>query len=797
MGEPMTRILLSAVLVLFSLQLRAQNIYLQPIAQNKSLKTTFHTAKLSTTGDLLALTGADKTVKILDPATLNEKASFQTGNQRSFSIAFSDDGRNLLASSPDGNITVWDIPSSSITKTFSTGSSLRTIDVDQSGRVVSGGYDKILKMWDISTGQLAGKFPAVNAEIVTLSFSPDGKIIIVSTIDGAITIFDAVTRSVARTNTEKRSPAYSIVFSPDGKYFVTSHSDSSIALWNGRTGSPLTTWKSSTGTISSMVFHPNSKYVIAASSVIAFWDIVIGKVFQTVTDTSFSPILLSVSHQKKSLAAVSRSGEIRTYAMLEKMPDKTAPVITVNNPQTTADEPSKVFSSEIEVSGLVSDESNIKEVKINDAVVSTTPASLEERGSIAEAYSAVTFNGTVTLPMTGVNTVSISATDIDNNTATQELKITKLPKDAAVEMVNPKESLETDQISIDLQFKIWFDFTSYALQLNTIEIAKKENFPKKPNGTLRTEKIALSAGLNQIQLAVNGRNGERIRKTINITRRTLGAPTSITQDKPLKNTSGQPQRWAVIVGVSEYGNPAIKNLAYADRDAKSFAEFIKTSAGGGFEEDRVKVLLNKEATLQNVKTALFNFLRQTVDKDLVVIYFAGHGAPEPANPNNNYLLCYDTDPRSLETTAFPMWDINTALTRYIPSKRVVVFTDACHSGGISSDIATRGMSATEGNLINQYLSDLSKTKEGIIVFTASQAGEVSQELEKFGHGVFTHFLLQGMKGEADFNNDYTVTIGELMDFVEEKVKRQTNGNQHPTRNQGTYDKDLTISLIPN
>jgi uncharacterized caspase-like protein len=143
-----------------------------------------------------------------------------------------------------------------------------------------------------------------------------------------------------------------------------------------------------------------------------------------------------------------------------------------------------------------------------------------------------------------------------------------------------------------------------------------------------------------------------------------------------------------------------------------------------------------------------------------------------------------------------MWDVNTALTRYIPSKHVIVFSDACHSGGISSDLATRGVSLTETNLINQYLADLSKSKEGTIVFTASQAGEVSQELDKFGHGVFTYYLLQGMKGEADINNDYTVTIGELMDYVEENVKRQTKGNQHPTRNQGNYDKDMTISIVP-
>lgn len=793
----MTKTLLLAVFMLFSLQLSAQNIYLQPVAQNKSQKTTFLAAKLSPAGELLALSGADKSIKLLDPATIKEKASFVNGNQKTFNFVFTNDGRNLIIGSPDGNISVWNTATSSISKTFSQGNSLRCLDVDLSGKVISGGNDKIVTMWDFTKGIQIGKFPPVNNEIAAISFSPDGKLIVVASSDGAITVFDAVTMGVAKTNTDKRSAANAVVFSPDGKYFAVSHMDSSITVWNGRNGTLTATLKSTSGAVTSIGFHPNSKYLVSASSVISFWDINTGKVFQTVADTSFLPQLLSVAPQQKILAAVSRTGEIRTYQMLEKKPDQTPPEITVNNPRMTDNEPAKIFNSEIEVSGIVSDESAIKEVKVNDSVVVATPATPQERGSIQESFSAVTFTSTVPLSAAGVNTILISATDQQNNTAVKEIKVTKLSKDAAVEMVNPKESMETDQIAIDLQFKVWFDFSSYSLQLNTIEIAKKENFPKKPTGTLRTEKLSLSAGLNQIQLAVNGRNGEKIRKSINITRRTLGAPTSIADNKPLKNTSGQPQRWAVIVGVSEYGNPAIKNLSYADRDARAFAEFLKTSAGGGFEEERVKVLLNKEATLQNIKQALFNFLRQTVDKDLVVIYFAGHGAPEPANPGNNYLLCYDTDPKSLETTAFPMWDVNTALTRYIPSKRVVVFTDACHSGGITSDIATRGMSTTDGNLINQYLSDLSKTKEGIIVFTASQSGEVSQELEKLGHGVFTYYLLQGMKGEADFNNDYTVTIGELMDYVEEKVKRQTNGNQHPTRNQGTYDKDLTISLIPN
>jgi WD40 repeat protein/uncharacterized caspase-like protein len=787
----------SLLFVFLSLPVTSQNIFLQPIAKNSDQKSTFLAAKLNRAGDLLGLSGADKFIKIVDPTTLAEKYSFQTGNAKSYAIAFTGDGKNLLSATPDGQISVWAYANPIPIKTFSHGSSVRSMDIDAAGRVISGGYDKTIKMWDYVTGKQIGKFPQANAEIVALSFSIDGKSVFAGCSDGSVIIFDATTFAVSKIIKDNKSSVTSLACSDDGKYFAVSFLDSTISLFNARTGTIASSMNNRDGAVTSLAFHPNSKFLISASTGISFWDIATAKIFKSFTDTSFVPVVITVSKDKPILAASGRNGELRTYKMLDKKQDVTAPTVTLTKPVSSTSEPIKMFANEVVVAGIVSDENPIRSVTVNGTVIPTVAALPQERIGIDSSFSALSFSTTIPLTVAGINTIVLSATDAENNNAKQELKITKLSKDAAIELVNPKESLETDQVSIDLQFKIWFDYSSYAVVLNTIEIAKKENLPKKPIGTLRLEKLSLSAGLNQIQISVNGQAGEKIKKIINITRRMMGAPISIAaEDRPIKNNSGQPQRWAVVVGISEYSNPSIKNLTYADRDARSFADFLKTPAGGGFEEERVKILLNKDATLNNIKQALFNFLRQTVDKDLVVIYFAGHGAPEPANQGNNYLLCYDTDPKSLETSAFPMWDVNTALTRYIPSKRVVVFTDACHSGGISTDLATRGLSTTDGNLINQYLTDLSKTKEGIIVFTASQAGEVSQELEKFGHGVFTYFLLEGMKGKADINNDYTVTIGELMDYVEEKVKRQTNGNQHPTRNQGTYDKDLTISLIP-
>jgi len=336
--------------------------------------------------------------------------------------------------------------------------------------------------------------------------------------------------------------------------------------------------------------------------------------------------------------------------------------------------------------------------------------------------------------------------------------------------------------------------------VNMVDIVNGEVPEFKVAGDTIADEIPLVAGYNQIQLSITSKNGDRFSKTIGVNRRT-SILTTVTPSlesgvKKKRVSSSGPQHWAVVVGVSEYMNPGIPSLKYADKDAEALANFLRRPEGGGYDTDHMQVLLNKDATLANVRNALIMFLNQAIDMDLVIIYFAGHGAPEPARPSNMYLLTYDSDPNALGTTAFPMWDIQTVLARYINAKRVVVFTDACHSGGISVNFATRGLGSTEQNLVNQYLTDLSKTKEGIVVFTASAAGEVSQEFPEFGHGAFTYYLLDGIEGKADYNNDYTVTINELMQYVEEQVKRKTRGSQNPTRSQTEYDKEMTISLIP-
>ena len=254
------------------------------------------------------------------------------------------------------------------------------------------------------------------------------------------------------------------------------------------------------------------------------------------------------------------------------------------------------------------------------------------------------------------------------------------------------------------------------------------------------------------------------------------------------------QRYAVVVGISDYKDPGIPDLKYADADAQSFYNFITSPIGGNFNKENVLLLKNEQATLKNVKLAITNFLKKAIDTDFVVIFMACHGEPEPDRPNNLYLLMYDSEIDGLSATAYHMENVNADMKRYISAKRLVFFADACHSAGLTEGaIGTRGFS----NTINTAISTLKSTREGWGIVSASRAGEVSMESSQWGggHGAFTHYLLEGMNGKADVegNKNGIVTLAEAFDFLEENVKRATQNAQHPDT-AGNFDNNLPLGF---
>jgi uncharacterized protein YgiM (DUF1202 family) len=253
------------------------------------------------------------------------------------------------------------------------------------------------------------------------------------------------------------------------------------------------------------------------------------------------------------------------------------------------------------------------------------------------------------------------------------------------------------------------------------------------------------------------------------------------------------QIWAVVIGISQY--KTVKSLKYADKDASAFRDYLTKNVG--VLPDHLTFLINEEATLFNLKRSLGTELkRKAGPKDTVIIYYAGHGAPEPdaSSPDGDglekYLIPYDADPQDLYTTGLPMREVETIFHR-LSAERVIFITDSCYSGATAG--RTFSTAARRATLSDGFLTRLSKGK-GRVVLTASRAGEVSEERDELGHGVFTYYLLEGLNGKADVDGDSIVTVDEAYSYLSTHVPQATGQNQHPVK-KGEVEGQLILGRI--
>ncbi len=262
-------------------------------------------------------------------------------------------------------------------------------------------------------------------------------------------------------------------------------------------------------------------------------------------------------------------------------------------------------------------------------------------------------------------------------------------------------------------------------------------------------------------------------------------------------------RFAVLVGLSRYkfrGKWGLSDLRYAGADAKALAAYLRSERGGRF--DHVILLTDEQATTRNIKIAIREKLRGAQRDDLIVISWSGHGGPDPQEPKKLYLITHDTDPAHMASTAYGMDEFKRDVSR-LEARRMLILADTCHSAGISDPQV--GLRGPKDNKIVEGIKGVyvasaksSATPPMWMIFTSCEAREYSRETEKLGtgHGVFTWYLLQGLKGGADTpkcggDGDGRVTLGEVIEYTRDQVKRYTGNQQHPDT-AGRFDRTLLM-----
>jgi len=264
----------------------------------------------------------------------------------------------------------------------------------------------------------------------------------------------------------------------------------------------------------------------------------------------------------------------------------------------------------------------------------------------------------------------------------------------------------------------------------------------------------------------------------------------------LRATAALPKIYAVVVGITTYQESSL-DLNYADKDAEAFAGFLKSPNCGNTPADQVALLVNQDATRANVLGAVRRFSEFANSNDVFILYYAGHATNNTLN-NNLFLMTYDTDPKNIFSTATSAGDIKSLLDGSL-AKMTFWITDACNSGKIEPGKIIRGPKEQPSGA-DGFLKAIAATHSGGFVYLASsQSQETTQEGTQYGggHGIFTYYLLEGLKGKADDNHDGIITINEAYDYVRLKVIKSSENSQHPVLGDLYFNGKFPVACTRN
>lgn len=261
-------------------------------------------------------------------------------------------------------------------------------------------------------------------------------------------------------------------------------------------------------------------------------------------------------------------------------------------------------------------------------------------------------------------------------------------------------------------------------------------------------------------------------------------------------SSNRAEYWAVIVGIGNYEyRPDL--ASYADKDANAL--YKKLLSYPNWQPDHIKLLINSNATLEEINSTIINWLAPREDEnDIVLLYFSAHGNYWFNSTDYDYYFLATYDSENLDYYRGPAstiiagtWGPTELGNRCklgswldkLDSKNIVVILESCRSGGFI-------------NLLSE---------SGRVIFTACNASELDLEYLDLQHGLFTYCILGALENFtlADVNKDRLLSMGEIYEYTMAKIKLEIKAGRYEQtpQMQGAsnivlvFNDEITLELV--
>lgn len=282
----------------------------------------------------LASASDHKIVKLWDLNTKKVLASLSGHSQAVKSVAFSPDGKILATASDDKTIKLWQIETlEEICTLLGHSHAVKSVAFSPDGEILaSGSWDKTIKLWDVNTGTEICTITGHQLQVNSVAFSPQGKLLASASYDRTIRLWQIPALESSHKEFQNR-PCYSLLgtlsghawavltvaFSPDGKILATGSDDNTIKLWEVNTGQLICTLVGHSWSVVAVAFTADGGTLLSAScdKTVKLWRVSTAEEVVTLSGHVDSVSAVAVSKVRQLIASGSRDKTIKLWQLVE------------------------------------------------------------------------------------------------------------------------------------------------------------------------------------------------------------------------------------------------------------------------------------------------------------------------------------------------------------------------------------------------------------------------------------------------------------------------------------------------